>query len=93
MNSGHPESRFSYSDTWLSLASCRKADPLTTPRADVSVGPFSLGKAVLCLGLRPTSSNPRPSGAAAAPGRAFLLGQKCANPGGFVHTPTPPVSR
>ena len=42
----------------MSLTSCRQVVPLTTPRADISVGPFSLGKAVLCLGLRPTSSNP-----------------------------------
>ena len=62
-NSGHLRSRFCYFDTLLPLASCRKLDPLRTPRADISVGPFSLGKAVLCLGLRPTSSNPRPSGA------------------------------
>ena len=62
-NSGHLRSSFCYFDTLLPLASCRKLDPLRTPRADISVGPFSLGKAVLCLGLRPTSSNPRPSGA------------------------------
>ena len=80
MNSGHLRSRFCYFDTLLPLASCRKLDPLRTPRADISVGPFSLGKAVLCLGLRPTSSNPRPSGAPASPARAFLLLQKCANP-------------
>ena len=65
-NSGHLRSRFCYFDTLLPLASCRKLDPLRTPRADISVGPFSLGKAMLCLGLRPTSSNPRPSGARCA---------------------------
>ena len=65
-NSGRLRSRFCYFDTLLPLASCRKLDPLRTPRADISVGPFSLGKAVLCLGQRPTSSNPRPSGARCA---------------------------
>ena len=49
-NSGHLRSRFCYFDTLLPLASCRKLDPLRTPRADISVGAFSLGKAMLCFG-------------------------------------------
>ena len=34
---------------------------------------------------------PRPAGAPASPARPFLLLQKCANPGAFVHTPTSPT--
>ena len=82
-NSGHLRSRFCYFDTLLPLASCRKLDPLRTPRADISVGPFSLGKAVLCLGLRPTSSNPRPSGARCA--RVHL--RSCSDVANLGHMP------
>ena len=59
-NSGHLRSRFCYFDTLLPLASCRKLDPLRTPRADISVGPFSLGKAVLCLGPAPAKAGAAP---------------------------------
>ena len=44
----------------LPLASCRNDDPLTAPRADISVGPFSLGKAVLCLGPAPAKAGAAP---------------------------------
>ena len=70
MNSGHLRSRFCYFDTLLPLASCRKLDPLRTPRADISVGPFSLGKAVLCLGPAPAKAGPAPAKAGPAPAKA-----------------------
>ena len=81
-NSGHLRSRFCYFDTLLPLASCRKLDPLRTPRADISVGPFSLGKAVLCLGPAPAKA-----GGCARPARTLALRAHAAR--AYIFAPAP----
>ena len=92
VNSGHLQGRACCFGRLLPLASCRNDDLRTAPRADISVGPFSLGKAVLCLGPAPAKAGAAPDQLEPSPfGRAAFAGmwllRSCSKLASPLHRP------